>query len=224
MAHARSRARCARWRGARQRGGGPRTDTGPERADRNAMVLGGHGGSGRGNHLLRDQREWWRGARVEDRPSAAGAAGPTRLSLWRSAVTLTAAVEETIVFGINANTLEIYNLGRSRLGHVGARLPPRRVLALWLCARPPRLATSSPRAKRSLVSARHLLACLLLHAFATGRPHDRSRAFSLHQGSHVRSTCLPALSSNPLAIVCTLGPRPQSTRHPAAPTCTDRPT
>ena len=94
-------------------------------------------------------------------------------------------------------------------GTCGSTSAARRVLALWLCARPPRLATSSPRAKRSLVSARHLLACLLLHAFATGRPHDRSRAFSLHQGSHAQH--LPTLSSNPLAIVCTLGPRPQST-------------
>ena len=112
------------------------------------MALGGYG-SGRGNHLLRDQREWWRGARVEDRPSAGAA--DQRYGAWR---------------------LRAYGSGRERSrkpsssgstripskswtfapGTCGSTSAARRVLALWLCARPPRLATSSPRAKRSLVS------------------------------------------------------------------------
>ena len=186
-----------------------------ERADRNAMALGGYG-SGRGNHLLRDQREWWRGARVEDRPSAGaadqryGASGGYGSGRERS--------RKPSSSGSTRIPSKSWTFAHGTCGSTSAA---RRVLALWLCARPPRLATSSPRAKRSLVSARHLLACLLLHAFATGRPHDCSRAFSLHQGSHVQH--LPTLSSNPLAIEHRLHAGAAPAVDPS-PRGTDRPT
>ena len=81
-----------------------------------------------------------------------------------NAMATTAAVEETIFFGINANTLDTDVRAWDMWEHV--------------C----RTQGTSPL--RTAAEARdfpernaHLLACLLLHAFATGRPRDRSRAF-----------------------------------------------
>ena len=80
------------------------------------------------------------------------------------AMSVATVLEETIFFGINANTLDM----------------DVRAWAMWesVC----RSQGTSPL--RTAAEARdfpernaHLLACLLLHAFAVGRPRDRSRAF-----------------------------------------------
>jgi len=76
----------------------------------------------------------------------------------------TAVIDETIFFGINSNTLEM----------------DVRAWEAW--ERVCRAQGTSPL--RTAAEARnfpernaHLLACLMLHAFATGRPRDRSRSF-----------------------------------------------
>jgi len=80
------------------------------------------------------------------------------------AMTVAGVIDETIFFGINANTLNT----------------DVRAWDMW--ERVCRAQGTSPL--RSAAEARdfpernaHLLACLLLHAFAVGRPRDRSRAF-----------------------------------------------
>ena len=80
------------------------------------------------------------------------------------AMTITAAIDETIFFGINANTLDM----------------DVRAWDAW--ERVCRSQGTSPL--RTAAEARdfpernaHLLACLLLHAFSTGRPRDRRRTF-----------------------------------------------
>jgi hypothetical protein len=79
-------------------------------------------------------------------------------------MTVAGVIDETIFFGINANTLNT----------------DVRAWDMW--ERVCRAQGTSPL--RSAAEARdfpernaHLLACLLLHAFAVGRPRDRSRAF-----------------------------------------------
>ena len=81
-----------------------------------------------------------------------------------NSMTITAAIDETVFFGINANTLDM----------------DVRAWDAW--ERVCRSQGTSPL--RTAAEARdfpernaHLLACLLLHAFTTGRPRDRSRAF-----------------------------------------------
>ena len=81
-----------------------------------------------------------------------------------NSMTITAAIDETVFFGINANTLDM----------------DVRAWDAW--ERVCRSQGTSPL--RTAAEARdfpernaHLLACLLLHAFSTGRPRDRSRAF-----------------------------------------------
>jgi integrase len=80
------------------------------------------------------------------------------------AMAVTAVIDETVFFGINANTLGM----------------DVRAWDMW--ERVCRSQGTSPL--RTAAEARdfpernaHLLACLLLHAFAVGRPRDRSRAF-----------------------------------------------
>jgi hypothetical protein len=80
------------------------------------------------------------------------------------ALAVTAVIDETVFFGINANTLGM----------------DVRAWDMW--ERVCRSQGTSPL--RTAAEARdfpernaHLLACLLLHAFAVGRPRDRSRAF-----------------------------------------------